>query len=287
MFSEFEERFLLFEKPFQTIFCKLRHNRQNRMDFQTIRPEESLSLMVKDIWLIEQVENSSTNSTLPFFADGYPGLMFQQTENGLTVMPHDKQMPVLFLYGQTVQPIELRISGTYQLIVFRLYPFVLRSFFGVNPSVLKDDCYDLLKLTFADVPTLNAELLSLSVAEQRIAKISTFLECLFLSKAARIDTRVRQAIEMIVAAKGQTDINEVQSEMNLNKRTLERKFLAEVGLSPKQFAKIIQFYASWEQLAVKDFEKLTDIAYENGFADQSHFIKVFKAFTGKTPKTFK
>ena len=78
-----------------------------------------------------------------------------------------------------------------------------------------------------------------------------------------------------------------QSELKLNERTLERRFLNEVGLSPKQFSKIIQFQLSLEQLTLKDFTKLTDIVYENGFADQSHFIKVFKAFTGKTPKTFK
>ena len=32
---------------------------------------------------------------------------------------------------------------------------------------------------------------------------------------------------------------------------------------------------------------LSEIAYLAGFTDQSHFIKVFKAFTGKTPKAFK
>jgi AraC-like DNA-binding protein len=68
---------------------------------------------------------------------------------------------------------------------------------------------------------------------------------------------------------------------------LERRFLSETGLSPKQFAKIIQFQNSLTQLSVKDYTSLTDVVYQNGFSDQSHFIKVFKAFTGKTPKAFK
>jgi AraC-like DNA-binding protein len=59
-----------------------------------------------------------------------------------------------------------------------------------------------------------------------------------------------------------------------------------VGVTAKQFAKIIQFQQSLEQITVKDYSKLTDIVYANGFADQSHFIKVFKAFTGKTPLAF-
>jgi AraC-like DNA-binding protein len=28
------------------------------------------------------------------------------------------------------------------------------------------------------------------------------------------------------------------------------------------------------------------VVYQNGYADQSHFIRVFKSFTGKTPGQF-
>lgn len=31
---------------------------------------------------------------------------------------------------------------------------------------------------------------------------------------------------------------------------------------------------------------LTEVAYECGFADQSHFTRVFKTYTGCTPKEF-
>lgn len=97
---------------------------------------------------------------------------------------------------------------------------------------------------------------------------------------------IREAIVEIMTTKGQKNIQAIADKQNLNLRTFERRFLKETGLSPKQFAKIIQFNASLEQLSIKDYTKLTDIVYENGFADQSHFIRVFKAFTGKTPKNF-
>ncbi|MEJ7767379.1 MAG: DUF6597 domain-containing transcriptional factor [Chitinophagaceae bacterium] len=66
---------------------------------------------------------------LPFFVDGYPGLMFQQTDNGLHVKPDNKLIPALFLYGQTIRSIPLEIEGAYQIIIFQLYPFVLKSLF--------------------------------------------------------------------------------------------------------------------------------------------------------------
>jgi hypothetical protein len=105
-----------------------------------IQPADAITLLVKDIMVLE--DDAAGKTILPFFADGCPGIMFQQTENGLYVSPHDKSMPLLFLYGQTIQPVELIIEGSYSLIGFQLYPFVLSSFFDLNAKDLNDDCYD-------------------------------------------------------------------------------------------------------------------------------------------------
>lgn len=255
------------------------------MNFQNISPDKRISLFVKNIWVFESVDrNLKTN--LPFFADGYPGLMFQQTDNGLKVNPHKKRMPVLFLYGQTIRPIELEINGPYQLITFQLYPFVLKSFFNITPHTINDDCYDLQQLQEMNIPGLIQQLLSEKGIEKKVESISFLLFQLFQSKRQTLDLKIRQVIESIITTKGRENISTIARQVKINARTLERRFSNETGLSPKQFSKIIQFQSSLDQITVKDFTKLTDVVYENGFADQSHFIKVFKGFTGKTPKTF-
>ena len=225
-------------------------------------------------------------TNLPFFADGYPGLMFQQTDNGLNVNPHNKLMPVLFLYGQTIRPIELEINGAYQLIAFQLYPFVLKSFFNVMPHIINDDCYDLQQLQEVDIATFTQQLLSEKDIDKKVERISFLLYQLFQSKRQNLDLKIKQVIESIVTTKGRENIGTIARKVKINARTLERRFFNETGLSPKQFSKIIQFQSSLEQITVKDYSKLTDVVYENGFTDQSHFIKVFKGFTGKTPKAF-
>lgn len=256
------------------------------MNFQNIVPDKSISLFVKSILIFEE-NDPKQKTNLPFFADGCPGLMFQESENGLLVNPHKKLMPVFFLYGQTIKPIELEIKGTYKLIVFQLYPFVLKSFFKVAPQTINDNCYDLEQLKEIDISTFIKKLKKLKKTIGKTENITSLLYQLFQTKKQTLDFKVKQVIEFILKTKGQESITNLASELKLNERTLERRFLNEVGLSPKQFSKIIQFQRSLEQLTLKDFKKLTDIVYENGFTDQSHFIKVFKAFTGKTPKTFK
>ena len=253
------------------------------MTFTTLKPDPSISLFVKNIWTFEE-ERQDQKTVLPFFADGYPGLMFQETNNGLFVSPHNKKMPLLFLYGQTIKPIELVIDGAYKLIVFQLYPFVLKSFFNVNAKEINDGCYDLLQLsnggkTIKKLQTNNQW-------SARIDIITALLFERFQSKKGLLDLQVRQGIQLILDNRGQLPISQICGNINLTRRTFERRFLNEVGISPKQFSIIIQFSQSLEQLSVKDNTRLTDVVYNNGFADQSHFIRVFKAFTGKTPKRF-
>ncbi len=256
------------------------------MNFQNIVPDKSVSLFVKGILTFEE-NDPEQKTNLPFFADGYPGLMFQETENGLLVNPHKKLMPDFFLYGQTIKPIELEIKGTYKLIVFQLYPFVLKSFFKVAPQTINDNCYDLEQLQEIDISAFTKQIKNLKTVAGKIENITSLLYQLFQTRKQILDFKVKQIIEFILKTKGQKSITNLASELKLSERTFERRFLNEVGLSPKQFSKIIQFQLSFKQLTLKDFTKLTDIVYENGFADQSHFIKVFKAFTGKTPKAFK
>jgi AraC-like DNA-binding protein len=253
------------------------------MNFKTLNPDKSISLFVKNILVFDEENNQK--KVLPFFADGYPGLMFQDTENGLLVSPHNKQMPLLFLYGQTIKPIELVIQGNYKLIIFQLFPFVLKSFFNVTAKEINDGCYDLQHLENGNYIT--NQLLESSDCEIRIEILSNLLLNIFQAKRETLDFQIRQAIQIIIDNKGQIGIGQICNKLNITERTFERRFLKEVGISAKQFSTIIQFQSSLQQLTVKDFTKLTDIVYSNGYADQSHFIKVFKAFTGKTPKAFK
>lgn len=256
------------------------------MKFKTLTPDESVSLFVKSILVFEEVE-SNLKTVLPFFADGYPGLIFQQTENGLLVNPQNKLMPAMFLYGQTIHPIELVITGSYKLIVFQLYPFVLKSFFDVDPRNLNDSCYNLYDLANNIGINTVKKLNRTQSIEERIDIITALLHSIFTEKQKALDFTISKAIQKIITKKGQLSISELYNEVNLTERTFERRFFKAVGIKAKQFAKIIQFQQSLEQLTKQDYTKLSDIVYSNGFADQSHFIKVFKAFTGKTPFSFK
>jgi transcriptional regulator GlxA family with amidase domain len=63
-------------------------------------------------------------------------------------------------------------------------------------------------------------------------------------------------------------------------RTVERRFAAAMGMTPKRFARIVRFRHAYRRVLARSPASATDI---DGFYDQSHFLKEFRAFTGSAP----
>ena len=91
------------------------------------------------------------------------------------------------------------------------------------------------------------------------------------------------AVSAIARSKGNVALKGLQIELRLSERSFERKFKEYIGISPKLFSRICRFQASLKQLRNNDFSKLSDVAFENEYADQSHFIRAFKEFAGFSP----
>ena len=68
-------------------------------------------------------------------------------------------------------------------------------------------------------------------------------------------------------------------------RYMQQLFVQYTGLTPKLYNQINRFQKSL-RLVTAGNESLTAIAYECGYADQSHFIREFKTFTGHTPSGY-
>ncbi len=73
----------------------------------------------------------------------------------------------------------------------------------------------------------------------------------------------------------------------INIKYLERLFLKYTGASPKLFSRITRFQrVSREMLYYRNYNNLTELAYDGEYYDQTHFIKEFRYFSGVTPGEF-
>ena len=230
--------------------------------------------------------DANRHANIPLYADGYPGIMFQQTANGFFLLPKNKKLSELFLFGQTLAPVSLDIKGSYKFVVVQLYPFASKYLLGIDPKVLNDDCYDLLQIEYMDVEKYRQSLIQTNSLDEQVKLISDLMRELIRTHKVSENDTIEKAISIIIQNNGQIKIKELLDKIYLTERTFERHFMAYIGLTPKQFSKIIQFQSSINKLTQSTYNSLLDIGYDSGFSDQSHFIRTFKSYTGQTPSYY-
>jgi AraC-like DNA-binding protein len=94
---------------------------------------------------------------------------------------------------------------------------------------------------------------------------------------------INEIIDHIIAHREITKVDDVVSQLNLNKRTVQRLFRQYVGVSPKWVIKRYRLHEVAERLAGGEVVDWPTIVVELGYSDQAHFIKDFKTIVGRTP----
>lgn len=234
---------------------------------------------------IGYMDGGAANS-VQYYADGTPGIVFQQRDTGLFACERSAKIPDSYVFGQTIKPIVLHAPKNCTQISIALYPHVLQSIFRFNASEITDGFVDLQELP--DKPRVEAiaQLWDTNDPQQQLRAIFRYLEALIEKNTATPDKGIQYAVSRIWQGKERGAFKDLHRELNVSERTFERKFEQQVGLSPRLLANIAQFQASLRQLKTGKYQRLSDIAYENGYSDQSHFIRSFKRFTGVSPFQF-
>jgi AraC-like DNA-binding protein len=106
------------------------------------------------------------------------------------------------------------------------------------------------------------------------------------NRTSRTDVlpQIEAAARMIRGAHGRHSIATIAHHTAMSLSALERQFRAIVGASPKQLSRLarLQYVCGlWDTGT-----SLTEIAAEAGYSDQSHMVRDFQLFTGKSPTQF-
>lgn len=250
------------------------------------QPVEAIRPYVSQIMVMENAGRGNEAFSFPFYADGYPGLIYHQTSGGMYLNNASKGLSAFFVYGQTVNPIELMAYGDYRMIVFYLHPHVLRSLIGIRSNELTDGCLDLSLLHHSRARETLRQLEDSESATDQVSLISSYIHQLAKLNDSHPDHTVQFAVTRLSGAGGKIPISSVLEPLHVTARTFERRFKEHVGVSPKLFARICQFQSTLRQMENNNYFKLSDLAFDNGYADQSHFIRAFREFTGQSPLLF-
>jgi len=257
------------------------------MNYQTFRPHSYLESLVKCYWTLEVPAQKDSQRQL-IIPDGCIEMIFilgddikrYTSENKFIIQPRE------MVLGQITEPFFVEPTGYVNSFAVRFYPYGFANFV---PTPIKNLANKETPVALLFGEELSKELgqriIHARDTQKRIEIVEDFL-LRKLNDKATIDTIVKTTIDAILLTKGSTSINTILKDDLSKRRQLEREFIKEVGISPKQLGKVIRLQTALKMLLNRQSETLTKIAYESEYYDQAHFIKDFKEFTGTTPKEF-
>jgi transcriptional regulator GlxA family with amidase domain len=97
---------------------------------------------------------------------------------------------------------------------------------------------------------------------------------------------VQVAAAAILIRHGQVHLDDLVRETGLSQRQFERKFIEQVGMSPKLYCRVSRLNYALRLKEERPDCPWTDITYEAGYFDQMHLIRDFKLLTAATPSEF-
>lgn len=180
--------------------------------------------------------------------------------------------------GQINQRMALQLQPSTKLLFFKIPPQHLHLLSGDNLHTLLNSSVSLANLN----PQLNR-----CLRPRLYAHPLTILDALdSYFEHCHADEFNTVACSKFIDLKSpyQTQKQQLLVDTGLSQRGFEQKFKRRVGISPKQFSRLLKLRALTERLQFQTATcRLTDIAHEFGFFDQSHFNHSMRAFLGQTP----
>ena len=191
------------------------------------------------------------------------------------------------LWGQIVRPLPIRLQGKSSMFGIRFHPFGAALLLNHDVSLFNDQIVDLDTVVGSSVSELYRQLQDAPHIARRIELVEAFLGKR-LERYPKKKDKIR-LVKLVMNELTRDDffdnIDNVASRYGITSRYLQKIFLQHTGLTPKLFTRINRFQKSlvW---AGKGDQSLTSVAYQSGYFDQSHFIREFRTFTGRTPSKF-
>ncbi|HDG1709907.1 AraC family transcriptional regulator [Kluyvera ascorbata] len=130
--------------------------------------------------------------------------------------------------------------------------------------------------------------LYLTVVEQMSADaLTTLLSALSLRTG--VDEKLRstsQHLQQALLANpvSPPSLDAFAARFSLRKETLIRTFKQDTGLTPGSF--LNNSRVEYAKARLRAGDDIADVAYQSGFADQSHFHKTFVSYTAATPRQY-
>lgn len=203
-------------------------------------------------------------------------------QNGKTFISKPNKDDIFtYTTGLYNKPREFKVSQNWSEICIDFHPSGYFHFFDIPsmPEIIENDfsteIFSPIELhTLRNIfEELNLEKRSLMIEDFLVSKIKPFSK-----------HNLQLAIEFIHKKRAKLTVKELFFYTKCSERKMYKLFLHHLGITPKQYIRILKIRNTIKHVISHPHISLTQIAYINGYSDQSHFIKEAKLMCEILPK---
>mgnify|MGYP000787487679 CR=1 FL=1 len=243
---------------------------------QFIRPSVWLQPYVRYYWILNCQEKQDTLT----FPIGCPQLIFHRRVR-FYIPELEAEQARFSISGQVNFPARIQSSGDVETIVVVFYPHAIGTMFNIPVSTFYNHEIDGYSLGDKSLNILADEVLNADDSTEAIKRIEQWLLLRLEDSAFYNFQRVGTSLRQLFYG-GSMSVDGMAQRACLCRKQFERVFFNAVGMKPKEYSSVARFQKSlWlMQNGNCDF---AGIAYSCGYADQSHFIRECRRYSGITP----
>lgn len=253
------------------------------MNYWLMRPDPRLQRDVRCYFVVEAAARRAWKHEL-HLPDGYAELVFNLgtgfNRDALHAAQPGSAMTSSYVIGARSRSVITRDRGNVKVIGVKLEPRMLHSLIRAPLCDLRDATVSLRDLNDRALLDLEDALSDCASVQDIVATLDAFFLIRQQHQLAA-EPIVEHCLAHIRATHGCLSLTDWARALRIDARTLQRKFAAWVGMTPKTYARIVRFKHAYHRLIAPGAAQSDD--YLDGYYDQSHFYKEFRFFTGTSP----
>jgi methylphosphotriester-DNA--protein-cysteine methyltransferase len=245
-------------------------------EYAEFAPRAALRDFVHCLWMFSAPEDAAPQPIAP---DGRPELIvhtrksYDEVGDGAA----RTQAPVIFA-GQLTKPLTLAAQADVLVFGVRFRPDGARGFLGFDLDAATDKRIDLaVEHGDAVIAALRGALRAESRVEARLALIEDYVETRIAASGRSVDAIVRAAVTALLAG-------EEPATAEISERQLQRRFKAEVGVSPRELQSVLRFRRVFDEIDRPGPPGWVEAALAAGYFDQPQMARDFRRYLGMSSR---
>lgn len=251
-------------------------------DGYRINPSKEVESVIEGFYVFNR---DPKNHTHLIFNDGFPVLVFlQNCEETVTVTGTNDAFEIKAAWASagSIKNVYIKYNNnTGRVFIVRFRPRAFYQLFGLDAQYFRYNPVAPFEYIAKNNNFNIEEFFGHNSIEEKIAFVGAYVQHSF----TQIDTPeiLHKTLDYIHKIKGRSTVRSVTNDTGVNYKWLERNFVKNIGLLPKEYIQLQRFIHAYLELVGSEDVDLMQIAVSNGYYDANHFLKDFKAYTGKTP----